>query len=91
LTSFGARTAVDDLLAQLQDRLDAWTAIARRALDAGLDEQSVTSRLRETMLDELAHVGGPCLAARHETILAAQVSALGLIRYVKNLAPEGIS
>ncbi|MDR7485523.1 MAG: MBL fold metallo-hydrolase [Armatimonadota bacterium] len=83
LTHFGAHTWVEELLAQLQQRLHAAVELVRVALEDGANDEAIAQRMRNVMAVEAARLDGPDRAARFETIMSTRLSALGLIRYLK--------
>lgn len=82
LTHFGGHEWVDELLAQLHDRLHAWVAIVRQAVAAGESDQRIVERVRDAAEHDLAGENQRA-GAKIETIMAIQQSTMGLIRYVK--------
>ncbi len=85
LTHFGAHTWVDELLTQLQHRLDEGVRLVQTALEDGLDEEAIIERMRGVALAEMSDQAGSDSPGRFEVIMATRLSALGLIRYVKKL------
>ncbi len=85
LTHFGAHTWVDELLTQLQHRLDEGVLLVQTALEDGLDEEAIIERMRGVALAEMSDQAGSDSPARFEVIMATRLSTLGLIRYVKKL------
>lgn len=88
LTHFGSHTWADELLAQLQRRLHTAVECVRTALDAGLDEAAITDRLRAAAEAEMGKADGAEAARRLEIIMAARISALGLMRYLRGPQPR---
>jgi glyoxylase-like metal-dependent hydrolase (beta-lactamase superfamily II) len=85
LTHFGAHTWVDELLTQLQHRLDEGVRLVQTALEDGLDEEAIIERMRGVALAEMSDQAGVDSPARFEVIMATRLSTLGLIRYVRKL------
>jgi len=82
LTHFGPHKWVDELLAQLDVRLDQVTEIVRRALAAGLDEEAIVQQLDAVAQREREALGGDGNGARNETVIPGRLNAKGLIRYL---------
>lgn len=82
LTHFGAHDWADDLLVQLQRRIHACAAVVRQALAEGESDEAIVERVRAAAERDLA-ADDQGTAARFETVMAIQQSALGMIRYVK--------
>ncbi len=85
LTHFGAHTWVDELLTQLQHRLDEGVRLVQTALEDGLNEEAIIERMRSVAVAEMSDQTGPGSPARFEVIMATRLSTLGLIRYVRKL------
>lgn len=85
LTHFGAHTWVNELLTQLQHRLDEGVRLVQTALEDGLDEEAIIERMRGVALAEMSDQAGSDSPARFEVIMATRLSTLGLIRYVRKL------
>ncbi|MDQ7842666.1 MAG: MBL fold metallo-hydrolase [Armatimonadota bacterium] len=83
LTHFGAHDWVDDLLAQLEERLQEGVDRVREALAAGLDAAAITARMREQARRQIEARDGVGAAARYEVIMPVRQSVLGLIRYIE--------
>lgn len=83
LTHFGPHQWVNDMLNQLQERLNAWAELVRLALEDGMGEEAIVERLRAVGAAESAATDGPDGAARLEVIMSTRLSALGLMRYVR--------
>ncbi len=85
LTHFGAHEWVDELLTQLDARLDQVTATVRDALAAGLDEDAIAAQLAALSQREVEALDGPGRGSRYETIIPIRQSTMGLIRYVRSM------
>ncbi len=84
LTHFGPHGWVEELLAQLDARLDQVTEIVRRALAAGLDEETIVKQLAAaTQLENaMGTLGGRRGSGRDELIFPNRLNAKGIIRYL---------
>ncbi|HXF81143.1 MAG TPA: MBL fold metallo-hydrolase [bacterium] len=83
LTHFGAHEWVEELLDQLERRLEEGLAHVRGFLRAGLDAAAITARMQELALAQIEALDGAGAAARFEVIMPVRQSVLGLIRYVE--------
>jgi glyoxylase-like metal-dependent hydrolase (beta-lactamase superfamily II) len=83
LTHFGAHEWPEELLAQLEERLDEAVDTVRRALARGADEAAITGQVREAAMREIAARDGPEAPRRYEVIMPVRQSVLGLIRYIE--------
>ncbi len=83
LTHFGPHTWVEDLLAQFEESLHRNLAIVREALAAGVDDQTITARVRTEALRAIELRDGAGAGARYEVIMPIHQSVLGLIRYIR--------
>lgn len=83
LTHFGPHDWLEDLLAQLEDRLHEGVESVRGYLAEGLDEPAITERIRRLALREIERRDGPGAGARYEVIMPVRQSVLGLIRYLE--------
>jgi glyoxylase-like metal-dependent hydrolase (beta-lactamase superfamily II) len=83
LTHFGPHTAVDDILAQLDDSLHQNLHFVQSAMAAGEDESTIIARAREDALQAIARRDGPTARARFEVIMPVRQSVLGLMRYIR--------
>lgn len=81
LTHFGPHDWVEDLLAQLEERLEEGVESVRGYLAQGLDEAAITDRLRRAAFRQIEARDGPGAGARYEVIMPIQQSVQGLIRY----------
>ncbi len=84
LTHFGPHEWVEELLAQLDARLDQVTETARRALATGLDEEAIVKQLAAPAQqeNEMGALGGERGSGRDELIFPLRLNAKGLIRYL---------
>ncbi len=84
LTHFGPHEWVEELLAQLDARLDQVTEIVRRGLAAGLDEETIVKQLAAATQreNEMGTLGGRRGSGRDELIFPIRINAKGLIRYL---------
>jgi len=83
LTHFGPHTAVDDILAQLDDSLHQNLHFVQSAMAAGEDEATIIARAREDALQAIARRDGQGARARFEVIMPVRQSVLGLMRYIR--------
>ncbi len=84
LTHFGPHEWVDELLRQLDGRLDRVTEIVRDALSAGQDEDAIIKRLTAVALREIEMLDEPRHRGRYDVIMPIRQSVQGLIRYVRS-------
>lgn len=82
LTHFGANTEPEDLLTQLEVRLDVRERLAMEAVAAGMDEAAFAEQLRALTAREITEVDHAGSAERYEVMMPMRNNALGLIRYV---------
>ncbi len=84
LTHFGPHEWVEELLTQLDARLDQVTEIVRRALAAGLDEEAIVKQLAAATQPENARgtLEGRRGSGRDELIFPNRLNAKGIIRYL---------
>ncbi len=84
LTHFGPHEWVEELLAQLDARLDQVTEIVRRALAAGLDEETIVKQLAAATQpkNEMGTLGARRGSGRDELIFPNRLNAKGIIRYL---------
>lgn len=83
LTHFGPHDWVEELLGQLEHRLDEGLARVRELVRAGMDPEAVTAEIRALTLRQIEALDGAGAAARFEVIMPVRQSVLGLIRYVE--------
>jgi len=83
LTHFGPHEEVEDLLAQLEERLEEGLEQVRDALAAGLDADAITARVWAQARRQIEARDGAGAAARYEVIMPVRQSVLGLIRYIE--------
>ncbi len=88
LTHFGPHTWADDLLAQLQDRLDARERFAAEIAEHGWGEAEISARLTHTVAQEMAEVREPGQPGEMEVMMPLRNNVLGLLRYAGQLARE---
>jgi glyoxylase-like metal-dependent hydrolase (beta-lactamase superfamily II) len=81
LTHFGPHQWAEDLLVQLQDRLDARERFAAEIAAHGWDEAEVTARLSALVAAEMAAVQAQAPARGFEAVMPARNNVLGLLHY----------
>ncbi len=86
LTHFGAHDWVQELLSQLDARLDQVVETVRVALASGLDEEAIAKQLLATARQGIETPEGLRRSAQLETIMPIHQSVKGLIRYVTSSA-----
>jgi glyoxylase-like metal-dependent hydrolase (beta-lactamase superfamily II) len=86
LTHYGAHTWVDELLTQLDQRIDAVVDLVRAALNDGVDEQGAAELVRKRVAADLAMVEGPARSELMELIAPTTIHARGIVRYVNKEA-----
>ncbi len=88
LTHFGPHTWTDDLLAQLQLRLDAREGFAAEIAERGWGEAEISARLTKTVAQEMAEVREPGQPGEMEVMMPLRNNVLGLLRYAGQLAHQ---
>lgn len=83
LTHFGPHAWVEDLLVQLEERLQEGVESVRGYLQEGLNEAAITERVRQAALRQIEDRDGPGAGRRYEVIMPVRLSVLGLIRYLE--------
>lgn len=83
LTHFGPHAWVEELLEQLERRLDEGLARVRELVRAGMDAEAVTAEMRALALRQIEALDGAGAAGRFEVIMPLRQSVLGLIRYIE--------
>jgi glyoxylase-like metal-dependent hydrolase (beta-lactamase superfamily II) len=84
LTHFGPQTWVEQLLTDLQARLDIRERLALEAATAGWDEATLTERLKALTEQEIAEAA-PGEERRYEVMTPLRNNVLGLLRYAARL------
>lgn len=84
LTHFGPHTWVEDLLADLQERLDVRERLAEEIAATGMDEEALSERLRRMTAEEVAR-SAPGEERRYEVMTPLRNNVMGLLRYAARL------
>ncbi|MDR7426947.1 MAG: MBL fold metallo-hydrolase [Armatimonadota bacterium] len=88
LTHFGPHQGAEELLTQLQDRLDARERFAAEIAAQGWDEAEVAARFGAIVATEMAEVGAQAPARGFEAVMPARNNVLGLLHYAtRRLGP----
>lgn len=83
LTHFGPHSWGTELFEQLKVRLHEGVHAVQDALMKGLDEPTITAKLRDQAMEEIERRDGPGASVKYEVIMPIRQSVLGLIRYVE--------
>ncbi len=83
LTHFGPHTWIEELFTALETHLRSAVDMVRDALASGLNEREIVERLRADVLAQITEQQGKQAAIRYDTIMPLDLTALGLIRYIR--------
>jgi glyoxylase-like metal-dependent hydrolase (beta-lactamase superfamily II) len=88
LTHFGAHKWVEELLNQLDARLDVAVELVRVALAEGLDEEAIIKQTTSDLRHDVEAFDGARVSARDEVITPTRLNVKGLIRYLTSQSTQ---
>jgi glyoxylase-like metal-dependent hydrolase (beta-lactamase superfamily II) len=81
LTHYGAKTDVEGVLDQLEERLHATGRLVKEGLERGMTEEEIAERVKALAAQELRAYGGEDLVQRYDIASSYRMNVQGYIRY----------